>query len=74
MQGVSTMIGNKELECVLIVSNDDESPGQSFRDSKCNCNFMELLSSVKNGLPLFSDGYCLIYHHRPESFWMLLSK
>ena len=68
------LYGNEELERVLIANNDDEAPSQSFHNSKCNCNFKERLTLVKNYLPLFSDSGCLICHRRPESFWVLLFK
>ena len=66
--------GDEELERVLIANNDNEVLSQSFRNSKCNCNFKEQLSLAKNDLSLFSDGGCLICHRRPESFWVLLFK
>ena len=66
--------GDEEFERVLIANNDDEAPSQSFHNSKCNCNFKELLSLAENDLPLFSDGGCFICHRRPESFWVLLFK
>ena len=40
--------GDEELECVLIVNNDDEALSQLFHNSKCNCNFKEQLSLAKN--------------------------
>ena len=66
--------GDEELERVLIANNDDEGLSQSFRNSKCNCNFKEQLSLAKTDLPLFSDGGCLICHRRRKSFWVLLFK
>ena len=65
---------DEELKRVLIANNNDETPSQSFHNSKCNCYFREKLSSAKNDLPLFSNGSCLICHRWPGSFWLLLFK